>query len=107
VDKQLSFDGREVAGIVQKWGGVESDSLPKGMTREQLAALEVGDEVLTVVRWRVEAKNHDEKSDTQGFGVKPFLRHLLLRQLTVDFEVTEIDKAGFERKTRLQEQATA
>lgn len=104
VDRQLSFDGREVTQIKSKYGELELDSLPQGLDRDQLKALTVGDELVTTVRWRLESKNHNEKSDRQGFGVKPFTRKLIFKILSVDFQVNEVDTQGFERKTRTQQQ---
>ena len=97
---QLRFDGREVSEILQKYGEVETDELPQGLTREQLADMKIGDEIIATVRFRLEAKNHDEKSDRQGYGVKPFRRKLYFKQLEVDFEITAIDAGGFGRKSQ-------
>lgn len=87
MDRQLSFDGREVTQIKTKWGDLELDQLPDGMTRDQLAALTIGDEVVVMARYKLEDVGHNEKVDRQGTGVKPLTRQLRFKTLARDFIV--------------------
>ena len=92
MDKQLSFDGREVVQIKSRWGDLEMDSLPDGMTREDLAGLTIGDEIFCLVRFKVEEVGHNEKTDRMGMGTKPLTRSIRLKTLSTGFTVDAIAK---------------
>ena len=92
MDKQLSFDGREVVQIKTKWGDLAMDSLPDGMSREDLADLTLGDEIFCMVRYKVEDVGHNEKLDRMGMGTKPLTREIVLKTLSTGFTVDAIAK---------------
>jgi hypothetical protein len=104
---QLSFNGREVVQIRTKWGDLEMDSLPDGLTREDLAALDLGDEVFCLVRYKLEDIGHGEKLDRQGIGTKPLTRKLGFKTLSVGFTVEGITKRADLEAKFLKEHASA
>jgi hypothetical protein len=92
MDGQLRFDGREIAQIKSRWGDLEFDSLPDGLTREQLAGLSIGDEATCTIRFKVEDVGHGEKLDRQGVGTKPLTRTVRLKTLSTAFHVDAVAK---------------
>lgn len=92
MEGQITFDGREVAQIRSKWGDLEVDSLPDGLSRDELAALSLGDRVVCTVEFMVEDVGHNEKLDRQGVGTKPLTRKVTLKTLSTGFKVDMVTK---------------